>query len=353
MNTEEKRSILEEFLGRWPEAEVRNMSLSDYVGVKDKDTFTYWVETKTRALGSIKGWDSIKFGIYRRSNPEELNNNHQNDNEYTWMARFGMNRLEAFAAVKQEILDIIKYAESGNFAKIDTLRLPDLFKWKVASLYSNERLVPIFKREVLLAIANAYELKTSSSTKVSEIHELLIRYKPAHQDIYSYMEGLYEQYGSGKDKKREQGPVVSKDTVRGGVITRAGVAAKNTSPHIRGGMRSYIVTQKHNKLQEALRQKLIREHGEAAVVMEENWVDVKLFLPDEVIFYEVKSASYASDCIEQALGQILGYVFYDKDIRKKRIVIVGQYPPNEDDERFIEYIKSLLNIEFAYEHINI
>ncbi len=80
---------------------------------------------------------------------------------------------------------------------------------------------------------------------------------------------------------------------------------------------------------------------------------MKLVLPDEIVFYEVKSASYASDCIEEALGQVLGYVFNDKDNRGKRTVVVGQYPPNESDKKFIEYIKSLLNIEFDYEHIEI
>lgn len=353
MEAEEKRNILNEFLGRWPESVVRSMTLSDYVGVKDKDTFTYWVETKTRPLGSIHGWDSIKFGIYRRGKPEELNQNHQNDSEYTWMARFGKNRTEAFKAVKQDILDIIKFSGSGDFAKIDNLRLPNLFKWKVASLYSNERLVPIFKQEVLSKIAAAYGLKTSRNTRVSEIHELLINNKPAAQDIYSYMEGLYEQYGTAKDKERRRSPEVGKDVAPKPAATKKPAAAKNTAPQIRSGARSYIATQKHNTLQEALRQKLIKEHGAESVFIEENWVDVKLVLRAEVVFYEVKSASYASDCIEEALGQVLGYVFNDKDTRKKRIVVVGQYPPNESEKKFIDYIKSLLKIEFDYEIVPI
>ena len=91
----------------------------------------------------------------------------------------------------------------------------------------------------------------------------------------------------------------------------------------------------------------------AAVFLETNWVDLKVVLTNEIIFYEVKSASYASDCIEEALGQILGYVFSDDDTRKKRIVVVGQFPPNDGDQRFIEYIKSLLRIEFSYEHVDL
>jgi len=63
-------------------------------------------------------------------------------------------------------------------------------------------------------------------------------------------------------------------------------------------------------------------------LMEENWADIKLLLATELVFYEVKSASYASDCVEEALGQVLGYIFRDPNERKKRIVVVGQFPPN-------------------------
>lgn len=353
MDTIEKRKILEEFLKRWPVSVVRGMTLSDYVDVENKNTFTYWVETKTRALGSIKGGYSDKFGIYRRSKPEQKNQNHLNDDIYTWMEQFGENRAVAFTTVKQDILDIIKFAESGEFANIDALRLPDFFKWKVASLYSNERLVPIFKREVLFRIAAAQGLKTSPDTKISEIHELLINGKPASQDIYAYMEGLYERYGAEQDEKRTPATVPRNDAPLRGVATRKPATAKNITPQARSGSNSYIAEQKHNKLQEALRQKLIRSHGSDAVFIEENYVDVKLVLRDEIVLYEVKSASYASDCIKEALGQVLGYVFRDSDIRKKRIVVVGHYPPNEDDIKFIDYIKSLLGIGFGYEHVDI
>jgi hypothetical protein len=354
METEEKRKILEEFLERWPESVVRAMTLSDYVGVEDKDTFTYWVETKTRSLGSIKGWDSIKFGIYLRSKPEKRNKNHQNDDAYTWMARFGTNRTEAFKAVKQDILDIIKFAETGAFAKIDGVRLPDLFKWKVASLYSNERLVPIFKRDVLSKIAAAYGLTNSQQSRVSEIQSLLISRKPTEQDIYAHMSVLYEQYGTDHHKQGSGSAVAPPPgTVTTPRPTRKGAATKNTATQIRSGARSYIADQKHNKIQMALRQKLIIEHGEAALFLEKNWVDVKVLLPEEIVFYEVKSASYAGDCVKEALGQVLAYVFKDEDPRKKRIVVVGQYPANKSDQNFIDYIRSLLSIEFSYEHIDI
>lgn len=354
METEELRIILDEFLERWPEAEVEKMTLSDYVNVGNPDTFTQWVETRTRPLGSIKGGYSTKFGIYRRKDNDKRLQNYENDAEYTWQWRLGKNRHEAFATVKKEILQIIKFAESGDFTKIDDLQLPDLFKWKVASLYSNERLIPVFKRDVLFAIANDFGLQIGGDTRISQIQDLLIRNKPAEQDIYHYMWALFARYGKGGDIAREREKIKELAAKRR-LVYRKASSHKNIDPQMRSGSRPYIANQKHNKLQEALKQRLITQYGAEAVAVlsEENYVDVKLILPDQIVFYEVKSASYASNCIRQALGQVLAYTFHEKDMRKRKIVVVGPYPPNKSDEEFIEYVKSQIKIEFDYESIEI
>jgi hypothetical protein len=341
-------------LERWPETEVEKMTLSDYVDVGNPDTFTQWVETVTRPLGSIKGGYSTKFGIYRRKDKEKRLKNYENDTEYTWRWRLGKTRHEAFATVKKEILQIIKFAESGDFTKIDDLQLPDLFKWKIASLYSNERLIPVFKREVLFAIANDRGLRTGRDTRISQIQELLIHNKPAEQDIYHYMWDLFARYGKGEDIARER-EKIKKLIAKRRLVHRKASSHKNVDPQMRAGSRPYKATQKHNKLQEALKQRLINQYGEKAVevLLEENYVDVKLVLQEQIVFYEVKSSSYASACIKQALGQVLAYSFHDKDSRKRKIVVVGPCPPNKEEEGIIEYVKSQLKIEFDYENIEI
>lgn len=352
LTPDERRLLLEEFLERWPEQEVARMTLLEYVDINNKDTLTYWVETRMRPLGSIKGSFSTKFGIYRREDPTDIGSDRfAHDEIYTWMKRFGTTRAAAFDEVKRQLLEVIAFAETGEFSKIDSIGIQDLFKWKVASLYSNERLVPIFRRATLFDIAAANGMTTSSKTKLSQIHELLINNKPANEDIYSYMDRLYRQYGrKNKDNGPTAPPAPKKSSSK--KPGQKATAAKNTTPQVRKSARSYIADLKHNKIQEALRNRLISEFGDAAVLLEENWVDVKLVLPSQIVFYEVKSASYASDCIEEALGQVLGYVFRDTDTRTKRIVVVGPYPPNPDDERFIEFIRTSVKLDFSYEHID-
>jgi hypothetical protein len=351
MTIEDKQELLREFLERWPEHAVRNMDLAEYIGVNNKDTFTYWVEFRMRPLGSIKGGYATKFGVFQRKNQKQSKGNYRDDGTYTWMSRLGTNSQEAFASIKVDLLNVIAYAAVGAFPKIDDIGIPNLFKWKVASLYSNERLVPIFRKETLFKIAAAYGLKTTAYTKISEIQELLISRKPADEDIYAYMDRLYDQFGDRDHRPQSEAALIpprtdTKQRTRTGRAHRS--LPKNILVQVRSVTRSYIADQKHNRIQEALIRALIAKYGEHAVLREENWVDVKLILPNEIVFYEVKAASYPYICITEALGQVLGYVFKEKDPRNKKIVVVGPYPPNDSDSRFIDFIKSTLNIDFSY-----
>lgn len=65
MNDSEKDDLLSEFLVQWPVNRVREMPLEQYVVGGGDQTFCYWVETKTKNLGNIKGQNSFIFGIYK------------------------------------------------------------------------------------------------------------------------------------------------------------------------------------------------------------------------------------------------------------------------------------------------
>jgi hypothetical protein len=345
MTINEYSLLLDEFLERWTLDEVKKMKLPDYVGVRNKDTFCQWVETKTRILGSIKGMTSIKFGIYERKDPKQKPKKYKNDNKYSWLSGYGNNREAAFEHTKKDIITTIILAGIGKFDSIDEIKLPDLFKWKVAFLYSNERLIPIFKREVLFRIANHYGFKTTSKTKISEIHNLMIMNKPAQLDVYSFMHQLYNQFGQKKQSISKKGK--TKRT------TRKPSFKKNTSAQSRTVARSFIVIQKHNLIQEKLKEDLIKKFGIQNVLIEENFVDIKLIQPKYISFYEVKSSSYACECIKEALGQILLYSHNDTDPRPKKHIIVGQYPPTDNEKEYIIFLKENLKLDFQYINVSL
>jgi len=350
MTINELKELLDEFLDRWTIENVQNLTLQEYVGLGNKDTFCQWVETKTRMLGSIKGMTSIKFGIYERKDPTKKPKNYKNDNQYSWLQGYGDNRKTAFENTKRDIIKIIQLSEVGKFSEIDNILLPDLFKWKVAFLYSNERLIPIYKRDVLFKIANHFDLKTDRHTTISEIQNVMMLNKPAQLDVYAFMRQLYDQFGDNEDKNEIVGSTKRKGQRR---TTRRAANVRNTTTQTRTVTRSYVAEQKHNKIQETLVKLLSDKYGNDNVVLEENFVDIKLIQPNYIAFYEVKSSSYASECIKEALGQILLYSLNDTDKRPKKHIVVGQYPTTDNDKKYIEFLKQNLKLEFDYLNVEI
>lgn len=350
MTINELKELLDEFLDRWTIENVQNLTLQEYVGLGNKDTFCQWVETKTRMLGSIKGMTSIKFGIYERKDPIKRPKNYKNDDQYSWLQGYGDNRKIAFENTKRDIIKIIQLSEVGKFAEINNILLPDLFKWKVAFLYSNERLIPIYKRDVLFRIANHFGLNTDRHTTISEIQDVMMINKPAHLNVYAFMRQLYDQFGDNEDKNDIVGTKTRKSKRR---TTRRAANGRNTTPQIRTVTRSYIAEQKHNKIQKALVKLLSDKYGKDKVILEENHVDIKLIQPNYITFYEVKSSSYASECIKEALGQVLLYSLNDTDKRQKKHIVVGQYPTTENDKKYIDFLKQNLKLEFDYLNVEI
>lgn len=339
--------ILNTFLKQWPLKTIKKMTLKEYVGIRNQNTFCQWVETKTSSLGSIKGMNSLKFGIYQRINPEDKLKNYHNDSSYSWMKRFGKTRQNAFEQVRNCVVKTIECAQKGDFETIDEIQLQNLFKWKIAFLYSNQRLIPVFRKTVLESIYHHYSGEAKKSMIISKVQDLMMKNKPSHLNVHEFMHQLYKDFGSTRRKKQK---TKSRKNKRRAATTR------NTSQHHRSGSSSVVVQQLHNKIQEELEKRLIAKYGKRNVILEEDYVDLKLKKPGSFVFYEVKSAAHASDCIKEALGQVLSYAhFHNKTESKpvKKIIVVGQNEPNKHDREFIQFIKKRLKVDFAYESVDV
>jgi hypothetical protein len=348
-NIDAAHEILSDFLKVWDDKQLRTLKLEDYVAVGRKDTFVQYVETKTKPLGSIGGMDSSKFGIWERENPTEKPARYTNVGKYSWPRRLPFtNAQETFAAIKAELLFVIAAAREGNFSAIDRPGiLVDFFKWKVAYLYSNERLIPVFSRDVLAGIARGHGLTGNlKKLPVSVIQQAMMAGKPFDMNIYQYADHLLDIYPPARKKKGNQD-----DTGSGGRRnTRKASTGKNTSSFTRKGIAPTIVTQEHNRLQEILRARLVAEYGEDVVLMEHNYVDLKVIKPSGNVLYEVKSSAYASDCVEEALGQVLRYAFHHGQGEEDAVelVVAGRYSPNGSDAEYIAFVTSQLQIHFSY-----
>lgn len=189
-------NLKEEFLEKWPISKLENLKLEEYTNL-EKTSFCYWLEHVTSDLGGIAGGSSYKFGIFKKGSTSSSNNqdNRRGDDEYAWYSKYSeYSRYEAFKVIKNNIIAIAKASSQGKFKEIDDIDLGDAYKWKIAHLYSNYKLINIFKVAALRVVARQLAVPKSNIIKISALHREIMSKKPENQDYYTFAHQLWQNY---------------------------------------------------------------------------------------------------------------------------------------------------------------
>lgn len=159
----EREKLWDDFLAAWPAERLASMTLDDYAKAQGKDCFTYWLEERTEALGSISGGSAFKFGIYARKNLAD-----KAGDAYThygaahaWSSKYGATESEAFENVRKAVMQVARAASLGDLQGVEDADLGPVFKWKIAFLYQDR------KRQPVLGVLNARDLCASLGRFVS------------------------------------------------------------------------------------------------------------------------------------------------------------------------------------------
>ena len=98
----ERYELWDQFLARFPLDRLDTMTLDEYTKVDSKDSFIWWLKSGLNTLGDISVGSPIKFGIFARKKEwkETGTPHHRNDEQYTWLSKFGETPEEAFGAVR-------------------------------------------------------------------------------------------------------------------------------------------------------------------------------------------------------------------------------------------------------------
>lgn len=298
--------LLNTFLDTWPISRIEKMTLEEYTDVNNKYTFTQWVENRTLQLGSIRGRiGSAKFGIYKRKNFTPEKNLISNDS-YSWTKYYGDSNFvehEVFEKVRGELLRLIRYSQQLDFDAIEKFKgFYEIYKWKVAFLYSHQSIVPVFKQSLLRRFTSELGMQQSKKVEYAKMHRHLYDHKPATISVFNFMRKLF--YDAGLlDKKKKHKSVKSLKPKRG----RRGTDELNTEDQNRKGTEASIAIQHHKKFQTQLIAYLKENYPSAEIILEKNFIDLLLVTDKEVHYYEVKTAQAPETCIKQGLGQLLSY----------------------------------------------
>ena len=186
----DRRQLYRDFQKEFPLETLKDMPLKRYTNLNKEDSFCYWIESRTYELGSYWGGSSYKFGIYKyRKKPNDARI--QTDDEYAWYTKYNAETAdEAYAIVLDAVQKVAKCAYHGDFDAIEELNdLGESFKWKIAFLYSNEKLIPIYKRQMLETLVSHWGGVEVQKMKTSELQQFLFAQKGEH-DLYTFYDEL-------------------------------------------------------------------------------------------------------------------------------------------------------------------
>lgn len=185
--TEMRHKLYENFLKEFPLESLKSMPLERYTNLKRDDSFCYWVESRTYELGSIWGGASYKFGIYKYAKRPDNPGIIVSDEEYAWYKWYdAKDRYEAYKITLNSVIKIAELASNGKFGEIDNDKtLGTVLRWKIAFLYSNKQLIPIYKRKYLEDLATILGMNGASQASIWELQKFLINQK-GDKDLFDY-----------------------------------------------------------------------------------------------------------------------------------------------------------------------
>ncbi len=200
MNNEE--SLWKEFLQKWSPKKIEEMTLEEYTGYGNKDTFTYWVELGLRDLGEIRGSTAYKFGIFKKDplKPIPDSSTYKSVDGYNWYAKENSDSPEeVFEKVKSRILSVIDAAKSKELDKIDAVDLAPMYKWKLAFLYQDRddiSIVPVYSIDAL-----KYLTGNTKEKKVSNLQKELFSKKGPNEELWSFCKREWNRWDLYRKEK--------------------------------------------------------------------------------------------------------------------------------------------------------
>ena len=199
MENQKLYNLRDEFLRTWPLERVKEMTIEEYTNLNKKDSFCYWLESITQDLGSIWGGSAFKFGIYRRKDTKrEFERNALSDGEYAWLTKYGKTRDEAFEKVKSIIIDIIEKSQARDFKAIEPIDLGNATKWKIAHLYSDNRILNVFSKDSLTEIAKKLGLEFDKKISFHNLQDLVLKQKSTEEDYFTFARNLWDLIDLGE-----------------------------------------------------------------------------------------------------------------------------------------------------------
>jgi len=163
-NLDKSKGEFQAFINKYPIGIISDLSLNDYTNIKGKEDvgyFTHFIERKTERCGKFRTASSFAYGVYQVNPGNIKDKKEQEKAKGKYKTKSMSDKL-----VSQD--DAIKYYESSvrpmlqnlaDFQDIDSTKPLEInYARKVAYMYNPDKLLPIYKKDVIEAIAEFFDI---------------------------------------------------------------------------------------------------------------------------------------------------------------------------------------------------
>lgn len=191
---------LHAFLDIWPAERIDIMTIDEYCDLSDHNSFCYWLEYGSYNLGEIGDNPLTKFELWKPKEDKDFVR-YFYDGRYAWNKQKGPTADAAFETIRKEIKQIIQFAQQGDLAQIDFVDFQLIPKWKIAFLYSDQKLLPIYSRRAIYAVALGLGIIFKRDTPLSELHRAILDKRQPNETMEHFAWNLYAQYARKGSKR--------------------------------------------------------------------------------------------------------------------------------------------------------
>ncbi|MBO9676310.1 MAG: hypothetical protein J7577_22910 [Sphingobacteriaceae bacterium] len=193
---------LNSFLNSWNPVRISTMTIEEYADLGNHDSLCYWLEYGTKDLGEIGGMSLGKFELWKPKQGEDKefkDDRFKMDGMFAYKTQKGHTLDEAFKNIRKAIFEIASHALNQEWNAIEKIDFHAIVKWKLACLFSNKQLLPVYSMGALLAISRGLGHIFTNKDSILAIQQAIIKHKPAEEDMVEFSYRVYLQFAD-KDK---------------------------------------------------------------------------------------------------------------------------------------------------------
>ena len=175
------KGLQKAFIREYPKDSLPNLPIQEYTNL-EKTSFCYKLEFGLDILGGVSGSTAFKFGIYKAKNSPKMNDGVRFEDGYAWQERFGDTYRKAYNSVRKNVAEIAELASKEKFEAIEEIDLAETIKWKIAYLYSNRKIVPIFNIDMLSKAAEAWGMDDAFDASYTDLQKYVLSHQEEDED---------------------------------------------------------------------------------------------------------------------------------------------------------------------------